>query len=501
MAFQNRTLSLDHHRLRQGARLAMQDSPQGRAIVETKANAVAYTGLKLEPTPSAEILGITQEEAAAWAKNTSERFNLWANDKNAHRSEVMTFNQFQWLYAFWKERDNDIFTRLYYDNRSKDLQNPLQFESIDPDQVRGGAHTTGYGGFQPTDDGLIKDNRNRTTGFKVQVRELVSSQGGFNQYAYKQVTINKKSRSGRIFMLHGFKPEYAGQMRGFTKLAPILQDLEKATDFSLSHINYAISKSRLMAWVKPSEEEDAKPIMDQSETAFGQAPAADNFKSPSDDATEEEFLGEMKCYSTPENTYGEPVPVFVQNLLRGQDIKFAPDSAAAQQYAQFMESFLGDLSVVSGTPLEAVRMKVSSSFSAGNAMFLLFQRVIEIVRDDQVADCNGPVYEMWMSGEIAAGRITAPGFSDPRLRKAWLKSTWRGIPVPAIDPDKIAKANMKNIEMGTDSAESISQRTSGKSAIDNITSNNATYKDYEPPPFSEAAIAEEAAEGQETEED
>ena len=48
------------------------------------------------------------------------------------------------------------------------------FESIDPDQIRGGAHTTGYGGFQPTDDGLIKDGRNRTTGFKVQVRELVS---------------------------------------------------------------------------------------------------------------------------------------------------------------------------------------------------------------------------------------------------------------------------------------------------------------------------------------
>lgn len=501
MAFQNRTLNLDHFSLRQNSRLAMQDSPPGRAIVERKTDAVAYTGLKLEPTPAAEILGITQKEAAAWGRNTGTRFSLWANDKKAHRSETMTWNQSHWMYSFWKERDNDIFSRLYYDTKSKDLQNPLQFEFIDPDQVRGGSYTTSCG-FQPIDDGLVKDKRGRTTGFKIQVRELVSNQGGLNRYIYKQVIINKKGRnSGKIFMLHGFKPEYAGQSRGFTKLAPILQELENATDFSLAHIKYAISRSRITGWIKPSEEEDSKQILDTGDTAFEQTPAAENFKSPSDDVTDEDFVGDLKCYDYPENTYGQPSGLFIQNLLRGQDIKFPTDSAAMQMYDKFMESFLTDLSACTGTPLEVVRMKFGSSFSASRATLLLFQRIVEIVRDDMVADYCAPIYEMWMTGEIAAGRISAPGWSDPRLRKAWLKATWRGTPVPDIDPGKLAKANRDNVEAGFDSADTVSQLKSGKSAAENIEANNESYRNLELPKWSSNAPPEPVGPDDDSEDD
>jgi capsid protein len=497
MSRRGSSLQLDHHGLRQNGRIAMQDSPQGRAIVERKTDAVAYTGLKLEPTPEIQVLGITQEEAAAWAKNTGARFNLWANDKTAHRAEEMTFDQAQWLYAFWKSRDNDVFIRLYYDNKSKNLQNPLQFEFIDPDQIRGHAYTSSHG-FQFTDDGIIRDSRGRATGYKVQVKELVSTTNGINQYRYKQVTIDKKNRAGRVFMLHGFKPEYQGQGRGFTPLAPILQELQNATDFSLAHIKYAISRSRFVAWIKPSEEEDAKQILETTGTAFGDGPADDNFKSPPENATEtDEYLGDIQCHNIPESTFANPDPIFIQNLLRGQDIKFPTDSAAAQMYGQFMESFVGDLSACMGTPLEVVKMKFGNSFSASRATLLLFQRIVEIERADQEADLNNPIYEMWLSGEIGAGRITAPGWSDPRLKKAWLKATWRGTPVPDIDPGKLAKARKDNLEVGATNIERESQLNSGMSADDNIAINNNAYKNYVPPPFSDAAQVEETAEVEE----
>jgi capsid protein len=158
-----------------------------------------------------------------------------------------------------------------------------------------------------------------------------------------------------------------------------------------------------------------------------------------------------------------------------------------------MEAFLTDLSACTGTPLEVVRMKFGNSFSASRATLLLFQRIVEISRQDMVADFLGPLSEMWMSGEIAGGRISAPGWSDPRLRAAWLKSTWRGAPVPDIDPGKLAKAYREHIEMGIDSAERISQIHSGKSAADNISANNLSYQEYETLPFTPAAAMAEAA--------
>ena len=168
MSGQGEGLFLNHHLLRQNARLAMQDSPQGRATLERKVDAIAYTGLKLEPTPDAKILGITQKEATKWARLIAGRFDLYARDKKQHRSETMTYYQAQRLHAYFSERDNDVFVRLYY-SPDKNLQNPLQFEFIDADQVRGFAYTSSYG-FQQTEDGIIRDERGREAGVSLPCR-------------------------------------------------------------------------------------------------------------------------------------------------------------------------------------------------------------------------------------------------------------------------------------------------------------------------------------------
>lgn len=475
------SLSLDHNKLRQGARLAMQDSPQGRAIVERKVDAISGTGIKLEPTPDITVLGITQEQAATWSTDIAARFDLWANDKKQHRAESMTYYQAQWLHSYFKERDNDVFIRLYY-SPDRGLQNPLQFEFIDPDQIRGQAFTSSWG-FQPHEDGIERDSRGRETGFKVWVKD--------DNGNYKEVSIKKKgSKSGRIFMLHGFRPEYAGQGRGFTKLAPIIQDLENFTDFSAAHIKQAINQAQIVGWVVPSEGEDAQPIFDNKATAFGAGPAATNFSNDTDQENTT-ALEDFKCYDIPEATFSQPGSTWIQELTKGADIKLANPNSPATSYDRFHDAFLTSLSACSGTPLEVVQMKFGNSFSASRATLLLFQRIVEIEREDINADMNNPVKEMWMAGEIAAGRVSAPGWSDPRLRAAWLKCTWRGAPVPDIDPGKLAKARRDNLEIGVTNVEREAQQHTGMSALDNIGINNRIFKDYEPLPFSKGVVSAE----------
>jgi capsid protein len=74
---------------------------------------------------------------------------------------------------------------------------------------------------------------------------------------------------------------------------------------------------------------------------------------------------------------------------------------------------------------------------------------------------------MWLAGEIGANRISCPGWSDPRLRAAWVNARWVGVPMPNIDPDKTASADMKYVEMGAQTLERVSRNFNGSSGKTN----------------------------------
>jgi hypothetical protein len=85
-------------------------------------------------------------------------------------------------------------------------------------------------------------------------------------------------------------------------------------------------------------------------------------------------------------------------------------------------------------------MRFNQNYSASRAALILFWRKVVLDREEMAADYLNPHYEMWLAEEIAAGRIQAPGWSDPVLRAAWLNCSWVGMPLPDIDPSKTAKA-------------------------------------------------------------
>ena len=479
-------MRLGHAAIRLQARNALQDSPQARAFVERKTDAVAYTGLRLEPTPDTDVLGMTKEQATLWGRDVAARFDLWATDKKQNRSGTISFGQAQWMYTFYKDRDNDIFVRLYY-AKDKELQNPLQFSFIDPNQILGHESTSTSGIQYTTHNGIVVDSRGREIAYLVSIPDADNPP--------QIIEIPAKAPGGRLQMLHGFRAEYAGQTRGYSRLAPILQELRNYTDFSLSHIQQAVGQTRIMGFVKPSADEDAQSIF-TPDRAFGAGPTANLAEVPGVDGVTDHGLAAVTRLDLPEDTYTDPGPIFVQDLAKGSSIEFPKANAPITTYPEFQEAFLQSLAAAVGCPLEVVHMSFKNNFSASRATLLLFQRIVEIEREDMVTDLNAPVYKMWLSEEIAAGRVVAPGWSDPRLQAAWLKSTWRGAPVPDIDPAKLAKARRDNIDMGVTSVERESQQHSGRAAADNIADNNLSYEEYEKPPFTAVAAPVEVEVGE-----
>lgn len=473
------SFSINHTSARRNSRSAMQDNPLARAMVERMADATADIGLRLELTPVAEILGITREEADAWAQDVSMRFHLWASDKRQHRSETLTFYQYQRFYAFAQQRDNDMFTRLYY-SQDPSLQNPLQFESNDPDQIRSDAYTYSNG-YQNSVDGIIRDERNRESAYKVWVKK----QDG----TYEERTINAVGpKSGRMFMLHGFRQEYSGQGRGFTRLAHAIQEFENLTDFSASIIKKAINQSSIVAFVEPSKDEDANNPLADILTNAGAGPAAEMFGTnaitPESGSTETERIGVASSYQLPEATIDTPGSMLIANLTKGSTIKFPQNTAPGDSFDKFVDAFASYLSASTGTPLEVVLMKFNNNYSASRATLLLFFRIACGWRFEMDSDLLSPIVEMWLSGEIAAGRVIAPGWSDPRMKAAWLHKNWIGQGAPDIDPVKTANANKINLEINATNLDRVARDLNGSSAAANIEKNKSLYDGFAIAPWT-----------------
>lgn len=476
----------NHYLLRRNARKAYYDTPQAKALVDRYADTVADVGLVLEATPKAAVLGITEEAAERWANDVEQKFDSWASSKKQHRSETMNWYQSHRLYQIYQHRDNDIFTRFYYSS-DRDLLSTLQFSGIDPDQIRGDSVTSTLGVPNGGDrhDGIKKDDRGREISYDVWIRDPKKKAG------LKRVTIPAVGRkSKRRFMLHGFVPEYCNQSRGYSRLAHALQEFQNITDFTSAQIQKAINQSQIAAYVKPSKTDPASNPLEGILTDRGAGPAAQQFGSAAvaEDSTDSECVNPVECYRVPEATMATPGGMFITSLNKGEDLGTLNVTAPAESFDKFVDAFTGYLSASMGMPLEVLLMKFNANYSASRGALILFWRVVQIWRAEMAADYLNPTYEAWLSEEIAAGRVVAPGWSDPRLKQAWLTNSWIGSPMPNIDPKRTADADRTYLELGAQTLDRVARNLNGSSGASNRAKLTREYAGLPLPPWSPVTV-------------
>ena len=471
-------LHINHFASRMNAREIMHDVPQARAIPERFADSVVDIGIKVEPTPDADILGITPEQAEAWGENTGRRFDLWARNKKSHRARLITFYQAQRMYALWQQRDNDMYTRLFY-SPERDVSNPLQFQFIDPNQLRGYAYTNNYADYVQS-DGITRDARGRETHYKIWIQNQAE---GTNKGKFIDVDIPARgAKSGRIFMLHGFYSEYAGQGRGYSRLAHALQDLENITDFTSAQLKKAINQSGMVGFVEPSDNNPAS-------NPFEDMPAGPQKVIVGDTEYTVRETEALDFCDVKEAATRIPGSMMIANLKEGETIKFLDSTAPAEKFEEFVNAIMSYLSSSLGIPLEVVLMKFNQNYSASRAALILFWRVANIWQQEMDADLIAPIYEMWLAEEIAAGLIQAPGWSDPLLRDAWLVHSLITAPMPNIDPMKTAKADETYAGMGATTLDRIARDLNGSSGKANRSKLKREYEELPPSPFKSGAGA------------
>jgi len=416
---------IDHRTAMINAREQYHVSSVGRALVERFTQIVVDAGLELEPTPAADVLGISREEASTWGRTVASRFHLWANSKFPHSAEQMSFYQIQRQVETFQQRDGEYFVRLHY-NDEPGRPSPLSISFVDPEQIGGAAYTSTQG--YPYDiDGIKRDALGREISYSVAVKRD-------NVWKFEEIPASLPG--GRRIMIHGWCPEYAAQTRGFSPLTHAIQELEQITTFSVSELNKAIAQSSFIG----AKETDAGSVP----TGSILGDAASNF------AVEDggETAPESRAFGFEPMRVGlAPGSIFIgEGLGAGEKIKGFQNTAPVASFEQFVNAIVCHLSAARSMPVEVLLQKFNANYSASRAALVMAWRTANIWRKELATDFLNVIYEMWLSEEIAAGRITARGWSDPIMRLAWLSCEWPGSPMPNIDPEKSVKAARLAIE-------------------------------------------------------
>lgn len=433
-------LVIDHWATRQNTRVTVHESTQARTILRRTNDTIIGSGLIPDPVPSFKILGITREEAKEWSDNLKARFKLWAESKDSDVTGHNNFNQNQGFYQWQFDRDGEPFVRFTYSNDPK-LLNPLQISFIDPNQIRGDEFTTSLGP-SVQDDGIIKDENGKTTGYKVWITDPKK----IGRFKFVEIDAFDR-KTGRPLMIHGFKPEYPGQTRGIPEISHSLQEFEDITSFDV-----ATGKKRIMeATLGMTVENEQQTPSDMDFASLNKGGGAGVIVTSEESAPavpQNLGLGRISHCEIEEATVTEPGTVHVFGGQQGDKLKAIPNASPAEKTVDYVDYKTKYLAAAQSIPITIALMQMSKSHSASRAEFGMYADVIEIKVDEIAADFLNIVWGAWVAEEIAAGRVQAPGFSDPILRSAWLNINWIGNPLPDVDPLKTLQAKQLATEMG-----------------------------------------------------
>lgn len=471
-----KVMILDHTALRLNARYMMHDSKEARMVNRRFTDCTVGNGIRVKPSPDADILGISAEQAENWGNDVARRFDLWAKSKDSDLTGDNTFYQNQWFYEWQYARDGEIFVRITYSD-DPELLSPVQISFIDPNQIRGDEFTMNLG---PTiqRDGIIKDGNGKTIGFKVWIEDPKVP----GKYIEVQVPA-KDPETGRPIMLHGKKKEYAGQSRGYPELSHAIEDFEDITDYSRSTAKKMVQESNIGFTVQNDQQDPSDMGLQglDSNTSAGPSVIDETESVPAAPVTV--GVDAVTYCEINEATNVETGPMYLLGGAQGDKLVQIKSAGPGEKSGEFIDGEIKHISASRGMPASVATMKFDKSHSASRGELGLFADVKEIEKDDIVSDCFDPVYAAWLSEEIAAGRVRAPGFSDPILRAAWLKNSWIANPLPDVDPMKTMQAKVLGFTWGLTDMDTESSLHNGSDGAANRAKLNRQLSELDWNPF------------------
>jgi lambda family phage portal protein len=415
----------DLPKLRERSRDLARNAPVATGAIETTVAHVVGTGLSCTPQVDAEFLGLSQEQAAQWQKDVRRRFRTWADSTECDLSRQLSFYGLQALAFRATIESGDAFVLTPTATRpGRPAQIALQL--LEADRVstpRGMADS-------PTMVDGIQIDANTGEELAIHVTDRHPGEIGREAMTWRPVAV-RGAKTGRRNVLHLYRPSRPGQRRGAPMLSPVIEQIKQIGTYTNAELQAAVTSGLFSVFLKmdPIAFQD---LFDED----AQGALVDRAKG---------WSGEMEA--------GQAV-----NLLPGEEPVTSNPGRPNAQFAPFVQSVLVQIGMALGIPAEVLTAHFQSSYSAAKGAILHAWKFFMGWRDWLACGFCQPVYELWLAGEVAAGRIAAPGFfSSDVARAAWCGCQWVGDGPGSLDPEKEINAAERRIAVGvsTRQAESI----------------------------------------------
>jgi len=406
----------DLRMLRSRSRDLVRNSPIAAGFVETKVGHVVGSGLTLQSRIDADALGLTEQQAEAWQRNTERRFGVWAASVFSDAAGEQDFYEQQDLALRTQIESGDAFAVLAHKPRA-DWPFKLAVQIIEADRV---CNPNQAGDTEQIAGGLERDEYGEPIAAHIcshHPGSIVAMRGvKWSRVAFRG------AQSGRRNLLHLKRKLRPGQSRGLPELSPIIGTLKQMERYATAEIDAAVNAAAQAVFAKMDPEA---------------------FDDIFDDGAKKSIVDKASQWD------GGITSGRVINLLPGEDI-VAPDLGRPNpNFDPFFSAFMRFVGMGLDVPVEVLTKHFQSSYSAARAALLDAWRTFKARRLWLSAKFCQPVYEEWLADEVAEGRIAAPGFfADALVRAAWSAASWSGDGPGALDPLKEATAAEKRMDIG-----------------------------------------------------
>lgn len=401
------------------------NAPIAASVINTSATHIVGTGIACNPQIDAAFLGLTEEQATAWQLDTRRRFKAWAESPDCDLGRFVNFYGIQDLALRSTLGRGDVFVVTPRVARAGKTPR-LALQLIEADRV---CNPTGKADTDTLTDGIEHDP---DTGEAIAYHVCSRHPGDLNKGAKTwQRMAARGDSTGRRNVLHLFKQLRPGLRRGVPILAPIIEPIKQFTTYTSAELQAAVTSGLFSVFVKMDPKAFEDLFDDEAQNLIVEKSA--------------KWSGEIEA--------GKAV-----NLLPGESIESSNPGRPNAQFDPFTTSCLRQIGMAIGIPFEVLVMHYQSSYSAARGALLMAWRFFLGWRDWLATYLCQPVYELWLTDEVASNRIAAPGFfADDIVRAAWCGAQWVGDGPGSIDPGKEVEAARKRVDLGisTLQAESI----------------------------------------------
>lgn len=405
--------------LRSRSRDTVRNNPIAGGALQTLVTNVVGTGLTMRANINGAALGLTGAEAGIWQDDVNARFEAWAESPDCDAARGMNFYSLQALAFRSMLESGDIFVvpvRVDYSPQ-------MALQLIEADRVRN------------KDD--VRDTDKLIAGIQINnygapVRYHICNQhpSQWNSQEKREwVTLPAfGQQTGRRNVIHLCERRRPGQLRGVPIFAPVIEPLKQLQRYTEAELQAAVVSGAFAVFLK----------MDPN--AF-----ADLF----DDNGKAQYMDSATKWNGSFPASGMDGPGKVVNLLPGEEPIDSNPGRPNSEFDPFCQAILRQIGCELGLPFEVLIKHFTSSYSAARAALLDAWRTFRCRREFLAAYLCQPVYEDWLTREIADGRIIARGFfEDAMIRRAWCAANWIGDGPGSIDPQREVQAARDRIDLG-----------------------------------------------------